>query len=160
MRDHIVSHEIDHRPSYGSYGLRSRSDVQKSTYARFSGSFDVGQQQMKCANRTLWNFGASIGKPCASANSCGASSVSKKAPFTHKIDQPQRLGVRMKIGPVDEQRSSVSSKNCHSPLFRFSHDGEGTRVRRAALHRSSHRPGRRHSGHRDCDRARRGELFR
>src|SRR5882724_8943354 len=40
MRDHIVSHKNDHGASYRRYGVLPWRSRQKSTFARFSTSFD------------------------------------------------------------------------------------------------------------------------
>jgi hypothetical protein len=40
MRDHIVSHKSDHGASYWRYGILRWRSWQKSTFARFSASFD------------------------------------------------------------------------------------------------------------------------
>src|SRR5580765_4290815 len=53
VRDHIVSSKIDHQPLWRVEKRRSSREVQRSTFARFSGSLDFRLLQQYLPNNGL-----------------------------------------------------------------------------------------------------------
>ena len=57
MRDHIVSHKNDHGASYWRYGILRWRSWQKSTFARFSASFDFRLcNNIGAKRRPMWSM--------------------------------------------------------------------------------------------------------